>query len=455
MTHTSPSRQRYVAAVALAALLTACGGSSAPAPTPTRAPEATATTVPTATPAPTATPKASPTPEPKVAATIAADASASTKDAQGGEGISARMATFDKAGSFKSVMTMTMTGDAMGLPVKVDPNMPVMSFEVTKSGDNSRIVFGGLLAGLMGSENGVEYLVVDGKTYVKGPAMLLGAPDDKWYLVPEDRISKTLPPFTPQTMLDEMFKGQKADDTLKPAGTETLDGQTCDVYIGSKEDILKSSNSLSRDFDSIDAAEAKAYICADGFLHLMSMSFTGKSKSDPSKEAGMSLIIRMTDFNVPVVLTAPAESEPLKSPLGLTDLPDAGTAEATPESLTAEATPEATAEEAQGSESGDVPAASTGKFDSPFPLLGAVENFTKISDEMVNFQTDATLKQVYAFYTAEYKKLGYKERKITTIVSEQVVNLVLDGGDDGKSIVVQAFPLTKDTVNVSVRKEKV
>ena len=268
----------------------------------------------------------------------------------------------------------------------------------------------------------------------------------------EDRVSKTLPPFSPKSMLDEMFKGQKADDTLKPAGAETLDGQTCDVYVGNKEAILKSNSSLSRDFDSIDTAEAKAYICADGFLHLMSMSFTGKSKSDPSKEAGMSLVIRMSDFNVPVTLTAPADAEPLKSPLGLTDLPNAGTAEATPETMAGEATPEATAE---STESGEAPVASTGKFDSPFPLLGAVENFTKISDEMINFQTDATLKQVYEFYTAEYKKQGYKERKITTLVNDQVVNLVLDGGGDGKSVVVQAFPLGKDKINVSVRKEKV
>ncbi len=439
MTHSS-TRQRYLPLIVLAGLLAACGGNATPASTPTRAPEATATTAPTATPVPTATPEPSPTP--KVVATQAAE----TPKRTDGTGISARMTAFDKATSFKSVMTMTMTGDALGLPVKADPNLPVMSFEVTKSGDNSRILFGGVLAGFMGSEEGVEYLVVDGKTYVKGPAMLLGAPEAKWYLVPEERVGKTVPPFSPKTMLDEMFKGQKADDTLKPAGTETLDGQTCDVYIGSKETILKSNNSLTRDFDSIDTAEAKAYICADGFLHLMSMSFTGKSKSDPSKEAGMSLIIRMSDFNVPVTLTAPADAQPLKSPLGLTDVPDA---------MSKEATPEATTESSESTESKEAPVASSGKFDSPFPLLGTVENFTKISDEMVNFQTDATLKQVYDFYTAEYKKQGYTERKITTIVSDQVVNLVLDGGDDGKSVVVQAFPLGKDKVNISVRKEKV
>ena len=46
-------------------------------------------------------------------------------------------------------MTMTVTGDTLGLPVKLDSDKPVMSFDMTKSGKNSRIFFGGLFAGLL------------------------------------------------------------------------------------------------------------------------------------------------------------------------------------------------------------------------------------------------------------------------------------------------------------------
>jgi hypothetical protein len=99
------------------------------------------------------------------------------------------------------------------------------------------------------------------------------------------------------------------------------------------------------------------------------------------------------------------------------------------------------------------PTEAAAEIDVPFPLPDDARNVTEMSG-VVNFQTDLSLEEVADFYLREIADLGYTEREVTTVVSEDVVNLVFDDPAGGESIVVQAIPLD-DSTNVSIRYEDV
>ena len=92
--------------------------------------------------------------------------------------------------------------------------------------------------------------------------------------------------------------------------------------------------------------------------------------------------------------------------------------------------------------------------ESEFPLPEDVQNLMQLGEDTINFQTGLSLEQVAEFYRQALGAQGLSEREIVTVVSEDVVNLVFDGAPNGKSIVVQAFPMD-DLTNVNVRYEDV
>jgi hypothetical protein len=100
------------------------------------------------------------------------------------------------------------------------------------------------------------------------------------------------------------------------------------------------------------------------------------------------------------------------------------------------------------------PAEAPAEIDVPFPLPDDAQNVTEMGGGVVNFQTDLSLEEVADFYLQEIPDMGYTEREVTTVISEDVVNLVFDDPEGGESIVVQAIPLDGAT-NVGIRYEDV
>lgn len=455
----SPSLWRISAAAMSVILLSACGSSAAP----TSVPAATATQPPTATPAPTNTPAPTATPEPAPTEAKAETAGSGTSGDSATTGdkdsLSFRMARISEAKSYSMRMKMVVVGDLMDLPASPSAETPLVDMEGTYNNGNSRTLLKGLFAGLLGNENGFETITVDGTSYIKGPIPLLGATEEKWYILPEDRKNDAQTPFDAKSVINDLANDKDTDKALKKAGTEDIDGQTCDVYLATKEDLLamKTNGSLTRDFERVDKAEAKALICPDGFLHLMRMEFAGASKKSPDKVSSALLEIRLFDFGQAEAIEAPADAAKLETPDFLALANGTATPEATASSDEAEATTEATTDTGAAADA-IVPADSNdGAFDTAYPLIGKVTQFVKLpgDGDAINYSTDADLKDVYDFYVAELTKDGLKERKITTVVNETVINLVMEGAEDGKSVIVQAFQLSPGVVNVNVRKEKV
>jgi polar amino acid transport system substrate-binding protein len=114
---------------------------------------------------------------------------------------------------------------------------------------------------------------------------------------------------------------------------------------------------------------------------------------------------------------------------------------------------EAPAEE----EPADEPAGNLEQGSTDFPLPDDVQSLMSIGDDKstINFQTGMTLPEVGAFYQEALAAQGLTERTVTTVIEEDVLNLVFDGAADGKSVVVQGFVVDAETRNVSVRYEEV
>jgi len=106
---------------------------------------------------------------------------------------------------------------------------------------------------------------------------------------------------------------------------------------------------------------------------------------------------------------------------------------------------------------GDTPSSpgGSGDYDTEFPLPASVENFMKLDDNSINYQTSMELTEVVDFYREAFKSAGYEERDITTVINDTTFSIVWDGHSSGQAIVVQGVDLGNGTTNVNVRLEDV
>lgn len=94
-------------------------------------------------------------------------------------------------------------------------------------------------------------------------------------------------------------------------------------------------------------------------------------------------------------------------------------------------------------------------FETEFPLPADASNGYDLGGGMISFQTKMTIQETLDFYRKELSAKGYKEREITTSTTDTTLNLVFDGHESGKAIVVQAVSLGEGTVNITIRLEDV
>jgi hypothetical protein len=108
-----------------------------------------------------------------------------------------------------------------------------------------------------------------------------------------------------------------------------------------------------------------------------------------------------------------------------------------------------------GTGNGSSPSGNSGKYDTEFPLPNNVQNFTKLDDASINYQTSMKLNEVADFYRDAFMKAGYEERDIITVINDTTFSIVWDGHPSGRAIVVQGVDLGNGMTNVNVRFEDV
>lgn len=295
---------------AAAAALAACGSQPAPTAAPTAAPQPTAIP-PTAVP-PTATPvPPTATAVPPTATPIPPTAAPAPKTGSGL--INDVIERMSKETPYRMEMTMT----AKGLPASAGiGDAPFIFAKGEINGKNSHMQMGGVIFSLFTGdpEKPLEMITVGEDTYVKGPAPLFGAPDNKWYTMTGGSSSVASNPAA--GIFVAKGNNQVKDSDFTKSGSETVDGKKCDIYLGSKDALQKAYDGLGtsgEDTAKIEAGEYKIWICDDGYLHKLSMTlktdFTGNGTM-----MDMLIVAHMYDFGSNIKIERPANPQASKAP---------------------------------------------------------------------------------------------------------------------------------------------
>ncbi len=311
----------------LALLASACSGGAPAALQPTEV-----QSIPTATPAPTNTPvPPTDTPVPPTQTPAAVATTALSGNASGLSGIFGSALDKAKAATVYRVdMQMSARGafgalSQEGTPAPaVNQDVPLFSINGEVKDQDSHFKMQGFIAAFLGADptKGLEVTTVGSKAYIHGPVPMLGATEDKWYEMPASQASAVKPPLTSQSFLDSLTQSGMNPNDFKKTGTETLDNQSCDVYTGDKDAVMKAFQDVGKAAggtgDSnqvIDTADFKFWICSDGFMHQVRLSVEGHDKTKPDQKGSFLMLLHLSDLNgSDIQIQAPANAEPLKMP---------------------------------------------------------------------------------------------------------------------------------------------
>jgi hypothetical protein len=191
-----------------------------------------------------------------------------------------------------------------------------MSGEV--DGSKSHFVSkGGLMAMLGGDQNTpLEFIEADGKSYVKGMSIIPGLDPKAWYIT-DDSMASGFKDFAKPDDFRNYAGGKDSD--YKKVRTESLDGQSCDVWLYDFKNIqnaaITGALAMSKDkgeFSAIDTGQVSTWMCGDGFVHKWSFEFRGHDAKDANNKGALIMSAHMWDFNNPtIVVTAPAGAKPM------------------------------------------------------------------------------------------------------------------------------------------------
>jgi hypothetical protein len=189
------------------------------------------------------------------------------------------------------------------------------------NGKDAHITMKGYFSTMVGVDQnkGLELMTVGGKTYIHGPVPMMGAKEDKWYVMTTSQSTGSL--GQPQN-LGALATADMS--VFQAAGSEALDGHKCDIYgTADKNAIAKafgtfgSGGLLSQsDLKDVTSAELKFWVCDDGYLHRMHVAIEGADKSNPATKGSMQLAFHVYDFNGAISIVAPANAASLEQPSG-------------------------------------------------------------------------------------------------------------------------------------------
>jgi hypothetical protein len=94
-------------------------------------------------------------------------------------------------------------------------------------------------------------------------------------------------------------------------------------------------------------------------------------------------------------------------------------------------------------------------YDTDFPLPEDVQNFQKINEQNISYQTSLSIEKILAFYRQELIAQGFSEVDILTQINPDNFSIVFSPASGGVDIVVQGVQLDPNTLNVNIRYEDV
>ncbi len=208
-----------------------------------------------------------------------------------------------------------------GDDTKPDPETLLFNLKGDFKGTEAHYVLKGFLTTLLGVDvdKGIEAMLTGDKAYVHGPVGLLGAGDDKWYVLESDQSEAITPPFLVNDFLVSLGNSNADLTTFKKVGAETLDSKKCDIFGSTVSEAKKVVSALTPgalpgvdDQSAISAADVKFSLCEDGYLHKVLMSVTSIGKEQADQKTDFVVTMHLYDFNAAITIAPPADASPLQ-----------------------------------------------------------------------------------------------------------------------------------------------
>ncbi|MBI5034311.1 MAG: hypothetical protein HZB51_27635 [Chloroflexi bacterium] len=326
-----PFKNGFVSLILLVALgLAGCSGATPTLPASTVAAPTNEQTIPPTVAALTVAPTAVPTIAPTATTIVPAQTAASV--------LPAAIAKTRAATMFKAHQEMTF-GQAFGA---TRDNTTLMRLDGEFNGNDAHITVGGTMVALFGLEPtaSIEFIQAHGKAYTHGPVAGIGAPENKWYILPTDSGMSTAP--NPFDMFDDIMQLKLDYAGFKYTRTSS-DALACNFYRTDKDIAAKVWTNGIFSATGVEPIVEDGYleisVCKDGYLHDLTINLLGYDSKNSLKKDNAYFRYTFSDFDTKVAITAPTDAIPAVAPkgglLGLLDT----TATPTPRAMPGTPTP--------------------------------------------------------------------------------------------------------------------
>ena len=160
----------------------------------------------------------------------------------------------------------------------------------------------------------LEVMSLGDKGYLRGPAPIFNAPEDRWY--PLEAKFKALP-----SRASSAWQFSPGNEPLAVIGTTTLDGLDCQIYAPDKETarrILQREYEMSEtEMAEVQNVELKYSLCADGYVHHIQGITASGDPANTDLLAQVRIEVYMRDFGADIQISmsqTPAPA-PTKAPI--------------------------------------------------------------------------------------------------------------------------------------------
>jgi tetratricopeptide (TPR) repeat protein len=178
--------------------------------------------------------------------------------------------------------------------------------------------------GRMGYGGTLRVIKAAGRTYVRGPSSRLSLDSPAWYQIEPSLLSSAGRVYDVHTTLPGLF-GPLNLRNLAPAGTETLDGQRCDLMradedaaphmveaLASLPSKLKTDQPVRQQLQAqrstLTNSEATIWVCSDGYLHRVEARYGYQTSRASDGEITWTLKLDLLGINDPVSIAAPSDA---------------------------------------------------------------------------------------------------------------------------------------------------
>ena len=181
------------------------------------------------------------------------------------------------------------------------------------NGKDAHVRISGTIVSLLNDTpvDSVEFTQVGGKGYVHGPASMLGAPNNQWYILPANSPMATSP--NPFDTFDQIINLKPEYADFKYSQT-VMNGVTCNIFLADKTMASKLWSgaifSATGVNPVIDDGSVEMIACSDGYLHGLTINLSGHDPKDTTKKGTARFFFAASEFDTKITIATPTNAIP-------------------------------------------------------------------------------------------------------------------------------------------------